>query len=167
MSSTIEGSDDGDREDQLDLGQDDEELPLQPNGHTDHDRSGEDVNDALSHNGEPLSVTQNEAQKSPYVDLAPDGASDGVLSSQQGYPARAPGSVDGTASTPDDTPSLHVSYCRHRIDCSAVLTDRSRDHSARRLAVAHCRFEGTRASAPVRHIALSIYDSSPVSLLRH
>ncbi|KAL1848637.1 Vacuolar protein sorting-associated protein 8 [Paecilomyces lecythidis] len=109
MSSTIEGSDDGDREDQLDLGQDDEELPLQPNGHTDHDRPGEDVNDALSHNGEPLSVTQNEAQKSPYVDSAPDGASDGVLSSQQGYTARAPGSVDGTASTPDDTPSLHGS----------------------------------------------------------
>lgn len=109
MSSTIEGSDDGDREDQLDLDQDDEELPLQPNGHTDHDRPAEDVNDAPAHNGEPLSVTKDEGQKSPYLNSPADVASDGVLSSPRGYTARAPGSVDDTASTPDDTPSLHVS----------------------------------------------------------
>ncbi|KAJ9270156.1 hypothetical protein DTO212C5_3650 [Paecilomyces variotii] len=109
MSSTIEGSDDGDREDQLDLDQDDEELPLQPNGHTDHDRPAEDVNDAPAHNGEPLSVTENEGQKSPYLNSPADVASDGVLSSPRGYTARAPGSVDDTASTPDDTPSLHGS----------------------------------------------------------
>ncbi|KAJ9212474.1 hypothetical protein DTO166G4_5966 [Paecilomyces variotii] len=109
MSSTIEGSDDGDREDQLDLDQDDEELPLQPNGHTDHDRPAEDVNDAPAHNGEPLSVTKDEGQKSPYLNSPADVASDGVLSSPRGYTARAPGSVDDTASTPDDTPSLHGS----------------------------------------------------------
>lgn len=114
MSSTIEGSDDGEREDQLDLGQDDEELSLQPNGHIDHDRSVEEVNDAASHNDESLSVTESQDQKGLYVDSAAEVASDGVLSSQHGQTARAPGSVDDTASTPDDTPSLHV-RCRYHV----------------------------------------------------
>lgn len=105
MSSTIEGCDVWAREDELDLGQEDEAAA---NGIIDHG--------GLSMGGDPMVNGEEESlvldgpdapgteKQSPRTNESPQ-----VL-------AGAFGSPDETASTPDDTPSLHVSLCHFCTD---------------------------------------------------
>lgn len=103
MSSTIEGSDERVREDELDLGQEDE---AQPNGleptQLDDDQTGFDEE-------EPSAVVAGqdtpETPKHTVTNDAPP-------PHHQKLTSVALGSPDETASTPDDTPSLHVSIAR-------------------------------------------------------
>ncbi|KAL1970528.1 hypothetical protein VTN77DRAFT_4172 [Rasamsonia byssochlamydoides] len=110
MSSTNQGSDDGAREDEPDLGQKDDELATQTNGHvgSNYDsnrdtrihKEGEEeqqLDDQLIHNDAPLSVADRNDVPSRLAETETETAS------QQGHP------VDDTTSLPDDTPSLHGS----------------------------------------------------------
>lgn len=113
MSSMAEGSEGWEREDELDLGQD--EHDLQTPGHDaaiDHDYPGPSP--------QKLEPVEAEVEELDTIDNAQDQASEKTLDADgpqlpQTPPPRkaqvnaAPGSVDETASTPDDTPSLHVS----------------------------------------------------------
>lgn len=101
MSSTNEGNDEGAREDELDLGQEDEDLPAHVNGQS------EDADEDI--------VQSNETEE-PTDDL-PSVNVDNYDYDQQDegtphLPPQAPGSADGLSSIPDDTPSLHVSNNR-------------------------------------------------------
>jgi vacuolar protein sorting-associated protein 8 len=101
MSSTNEGSDDGAREDELDLGQQDEELPAHPDGDESH--GTEDIDDMPSVKDRDLqddSVDEGSSQLLPPVSKATDEAS----------------------SIPDDTPSLHVSHAKLLFISICILT---------------------------------------------
>lgn len=164
MSSTIEGSDDGAREDQLDLGQEDEELPLRTKGHVDDDDGQlEEVKDAPLHNGGRLSPADSQDKSGPRAGSVVEVGSDDALSPQH-QPVRAPGSVDETASIPDDTPSLHVRRCLFFLSCMSA--DSCRDLSDRRQAAVHSRFEDLLDPVPAPRIVPSTFDSSP-DCLRH
>jgi hypothetical protein len=98
MSSTNEGIDDGAREDELDLGQEDEDLPAHVNGQSEN--AHEDI------------LGRNETEES--TDDLPSVNVDNQDYDQQDegtphLPPQAPGSADELSSIPDDTPSLHVS----------------------------------------------------------
>jgi hypothetical protein len=106
----IEGSDDRAREDELDLGQEDEgDMQPQSNGISidgmPHEGYGngsmayfeEDLPDVASPNHTPDKSKPRRDTGTNNVPLSP-------RIKQLG----APGSVDETASTPDETPSLHV-----------------------------------------------------------
>jgi hypothetical protein len=115
MSSMAEGSEGWAREDELDLGQD--EHDLQNPGHDgalDHDYPGPSP--------QKPELVEAEAEELDTIDNAQDEASEKTLEANgpqlpQTPPLRqapmnaTPGSVDETASTPDDTPSIHVSGC--------------------------------------------------------
>jgi vacuolar protein sorting-associated protein 8 len=98
MSSTNEGNDEGAREDELDLGQEDEDLPAHVNGKSEdaHDDTvesnfaGESTDDLPSANADNQDYDQQDEGTSH---LPPQGL----------------GSADELSSIPDDTPSLHVS----------------------------------------------------------
>lgn len=115
MSSTNQGSDDGAREDELDLGQEDDELPTQTNGHVETNsgtridseqekEQEQEQDDQLIYNDAPLSVAASDDQLSQRA----GSIAETETASRQGYPVRAAGGVADTASLPDDTPSLHV-----------------------------------------------------------
>lgn len=100
MSSTIEGSDDWAGEDELDLGQEDEVQA--PNGVADHGDSPT--------NGGPI----GDGEEDSSVLHGPDAPATPKRTLQPGESPHPQtgftfGSPDETASTPDDTPSLHVS----------------------------------------------------------
>ncbi|KKA25074.1 Vacuolar assembly/sorting protein VPS8 [Rasamsonia emersonii CBS 393.64] len=116
MSSTNQGSDDGAREDELDLGQEDDELPTQTNGHVETNsgtridseqekEQEQEQDDQLIYNDAPLSVAASDDQLSQRA----GSIAETETASRQGYPVRAAGGVADTASLPDDTPSLHGS----------------------------------------------------------
>lgn len=107
MSSTIEGSDDRAREDELDLGQEDEVQA--PNGILDH---GDSPADGPMVDGEEEPSALHVLDASGTVKFSPQANE----SPQRQVPTGALGSADETASTPDDTPSLHVS-------CGYLLVD--------------------------------------------
>lgn len=108
MSSMAEGNEGREREDELDLGQEDD-LPQQPDhGALALDRQlsrQERVNQGLDavDNAE---VHDRASEKT--VELAGSGLPQTPPSQHAQFNATS-GSVDETASTPDDTPSLHVS----------------------------------------------------------
>ncbi|KAI9931602.1 Vacuolar protein sorting-associated protein 8 [Aspergillus wentii] len=117
MSSMIEGSDDWAREDELDLGQEDEaHFRRTQNGTPDHDhgngspreRAGEEIvgNGSIAYGEEDTPVLNG--HNTAVADVDTD--DDAPLSNRN----RGPGSVDETASTPDDTPSLHGSILSSR-----------------------------------------------------
>lgn len=103
MSFTNEGNDDGPREDELDLGQEDEELPAHANGQS----SDEDEGPALeSHvpEAEEASVAYEDVAKNR--DFQDDSVDEG---SSQLPPHISERGDEASSSIPDDTPSLHVS----------------------------------------------------------
>lgn len=108
MSSLNQGSDDGAREDQLDLGQEEDEVATLTNGHN-HDRGDTTVDqdeterseDQWRLNDAPLSIAASH-DKNESETGSPSG-------STHLLPAVA-GSVEDTSSLPDDTPSLHVRW---------------------------------------------------------
>jgi hypothetical protein len=113
MSSMAEGSEGWDQEDELDLGQDEHDLQAPGrDAALDHDSPGPSPQKL-----EPVEV---EVEDLDTIDNGQDQASEKTLDAdgpqipQTPPPRKAqvnaePGSVDETASTPDDTPSLHVS----------------------------------------------------------
>lgn len=90
MSSTNEGNDEGAREDELDLGQEDEDLPAHVNG------KSEDIVDSYDADLPSVNVDNSDFdQQDQGTPRLP--------------PTQTPGSADELSSVPDDTPSLHVS----------------------------------------------------------
>ncbi|PYH89903.1 golgi complex component [Aspergillus ellipticus CBS 707.79] len=116
MSSMIEASNDWAREDELDLGQDDDEhSPPTRNGFSDHANPQElSSPGSMAYIEEDLPGLASENQ-TPGKSLPPVDAdtTDLPSSPRSGQPG-APGSVDETLSTPDDTPSLHGSVLSSR-----------------------------------------------------
>ncbi|KAF7588636.1 Vacuolar protein sorting-associated protein 8 [Aspergillus hancockii] len=111
MSSMIEGSDDRVREDELDLGQEDEgDIQPQSNGVSvdgmPHEGYG---NGSMAYFEEDLpavaSSNHTPVKSKPRRDAGTNNAPSSPRIKQLG----TPGSFDETASTPDDTPSLHGS----------------------------------------------------------
>jgi hypothetical protein len=104
MSSSNLGGDNGTREDQLDLGQEDDEAVTLTNGHGGGDTTvdpdeAERSEDRLGLDDASLSVSASHDE----IELktsSPGGSSPHL-------PAAA-GSGEDTSSLPDDTPSLHV-----------------------------------------------------------
>ena len=98
MSSTNEGNDEGAREDdELDLGQEDEDLPAHVSGRS------EDAQDDLVEGNQVEEPTDD----LPSVD-AENRDFDLENESSPHLPPQAIGSADELSSIPDDTPSLHV-----------------------------------------------------------
>ncbi|RAL08180.1 CORVET complex membrane-binding subunit VPS8 [Aspergillus homomorphus CBS 101889] len=119
MSSMIEASNDWAREDELDLGPDDD-APSPPtrNGLTDHvvDSHQGSTSDSMAFAVEedlPDLTSENHASSvKPLPAVDPD-TTDLPSTPRSGQPG-APGSVDETLSIPDDTPSLHGSIVSSR-----------------------------------------------------
>lgn len=113
MSSMNEGKDDGAREDELDLDQEDQDqdLPARTNGHVTTNGGGptsrlgtDDVDETGSNQSEDLPViAPDSADDEPQEDITEEGGA------SQSLPRVVPGAED-TSSLPDDTPSLHVSF---------------------------------------------------------
>lgn len=166
MSSTNKGSDDGAREDELDLGQEDHELATPTNGHADRnyddpvdkeEKEDEQQDDQLLHNDAPISVAASDDELSQRVGTLTDTAS------TQGHPIQVAGSVDDTISIPDDTPSLHVCWPYPvLLYGSGISTDlvSHRDLCARLQAVARSPFERLRVLAPALPTVPSTYGFS-------
>lgn len=131
MSSTVEGSGGWAREDALDLGQANEELQPQ---RTDHEpvhingdykkETNEGESASVGGEGDPSVVGEHGLPAEEKEEAAPFPA-DALVeddvpppSQPKGVPGTA-GSIDGTASTPDDTPSLHV--CRDLFPCLSFV----------------------------------------------
>ncbi|EAW08209.1 CORVET complex membrane-binding subunit VPS8 [Aspergillus clavatus NRRL 1] len=110
MSSNIEGSEDREREDELDLGQEDEgPFPPSRNGVLESPGPRERAeNGTTVYTEEDLSpvTTHDYTEKTA---LPADSQTGNLPSTPRLGHLGAPGSVDETASTPDDTPSLHGS----------------------------------------------------------
>ena len=106
----IETSNDWAREDELDLGQeDDEHSPPAHNGVSDHanaQQPPEHGSMAYFEEDLPGVASENHVSGKPSPPVDAD-TTDLPSSPQSGQPG-APGSMDETLSTPDDTPSLHV-----------------------------------------------------------
>lgn len=118
MSSTNEGNDEGAREDELDLGQEDEELST-------HVGKSEDTDEDT--------VVSNTVEE-PVDDLPSVNVDRDFDQQDEGtphLPLQAPGSADELSSIPDDTPSLHVSEHEHTLNTvgsnslglSAIITE--------------------------------------------
>ena len=157
----IETSNDWVREDELDLGQeDDDHSPPTRNGISDHASSQEPSrHDSMAYFEEdiPALVSENHVSGKliPPVDA---GSTDLPSSPRSGQPG-APGSVDETLSTPDDTPSLHVGC--DRVPFVLTPADENRALFCRREAAA--RWPSGALPTPVRvlPIAHSTVASSP------
>lgn len=102
MSSMAEGNEGWSREDELDLGQEDDQQPDQeapdhsvPSPHEPTEEALDTIEHADDHDSDrTVEPTQSFLPETPpprYADWA------------------ATGSIDGTGSNPDDSPSLHVS----------------------------------------------------------
>lgn len=109
-----EGSEAREREHELDLGQgDDISLQLDHGAALDDDRSGPSPQELIEEEEELDTIDDNAqdqtSQKTPIIDSLelPE-----TPPPQRTQLNAYPGSVDETASTPDDTPSLHVSSRR-------------------------------------------------------
>ncbi|KAL5366656.1 Golgi CORVET complex core vacuolar protein 8-domain-containing protein [Aspergillus floccosus] len=122
MSSMIEGSDDRAREDELDLGHAAEEE----NGVGEAFKSQELVDYAsMAHAEDDLPVVASSDQEPAgnHISSISAGTPNASLSPQPGQSGDTPGSIDETASTPDDLPSLHGSLPSSQ--SSSALTLRS------------------------------------------
>lgn len=97
MSSTNEGNDEGAREDELDLGQEDEDLPAHVNGQSEYAGDAAERNDEEEQTDDLSSVDVTNQEFDQQDQSTPR------------LPPQAPGSADELSSIPDDTPSLHVS----------------------------------------------------------
>ena len=98
MSSMNEGSDEGAREDELDLGQEDEELPAHPNGPSSNDGDDGPVDTHPAGDADYMFSANAPSQDDNTLDEA----------STQHLPPVSK-ATDEASSNPDDTPSLHVS----------------------------------------------------------
>lgn len=157
------------REDELDLGQDEHDSQsLGPNTILDHDQPGPSP--------QKPEATEAEVELLDTIDDAQDHAfekaldADGPQLPQTPPPRQAqvdatPGSVDETASTPDDTPSLHVSDCNLR-DADALRPDWCLIEASRVLfclprAAAHWLFGAHHESALAQPTVHLTFVSSP------
>lgn len=107
MSSTNPGSGDEAREDEIGLGDEDEELMRPTNGDIDHDVPSIDAEAGQEKADDQLTPTD-----APASLLDPDDTGSTTLSPRTVDDAQrpfSPGSVEDSTSLPDDTPSLHVS----------------------------------------------------------
>ncbi|CAL5872914.1 uncharacterized protein PFLUO_LOCUS7183 [Penicillium psychrofluorescens] len=105
MGSMMESSEGWTREDELDLGAENqtENLPSQP----DHDAL--DHPSAEAPDAELNTLDDDALDQASERTVEPNAHQRGPRKTQYGELTAAPGSVDETASTPDDTPSLHDS----------------------------------------------------------
>jgi hypothetical protein len=130
MSSNIEGSDDRDREDELDLGQEDEGalMPAENRSLEDDARRDELENGTMAYFEEDLSPETDQNQTPDKTMPSSDTEAASLPVTPRIGQLVAAGSPNETASTPDDTPSLHVGVLAIRmpsIDPLIVLGLRS------------------------------------------
>jgi hypothetical protein len=121
MSSTNSGSGDDAGADEIDLGDEDEELLRPTNGNLDHhassivDETGQEkADDQVTTTDAPVSLLDNDtgsATPSPRV-------VDDELHAQRPF---SPGSLEDSTSLPDETPSLHVSQLEYAHDTSLTV----------------------------------------------
>src|SRR5436190_7828828 len=106
MSSMIEGSDNGAREDELELDHSgDEQLSPTQNGLIDEDEHVANASQVPLLDDEQLSVTNSRDQARPESSTLVEDGSEGPSLAHQN---RTLGSVDDTGSIPDDSPSVQV-----------------------------------------------------------
>jgi len=108
MGSMMESSEGWTREDELDLGPENqtENLPAQP----DQDALDHPTPSAEAPDAELDTLDDDALDQASEKTAEPAAHSRGPRKTQYGELTAASGSVDETASTPDDTPSLHVSH---------------------------------------------------------
>jgi hypothetical protein len=169
MSSMAEGSEGWAREDELDLGQDEHDSPSPG-----YDAALEPEYPGSS--PQKLEPVEAEVEELDTIDNAQDQASEKTLETDgpqlpQTPPLRqapvnaTPGSVDETASTPDDTPSLHVSSCDSGglgvLQPEKYLIDHSRALFCLFRAAVLWLFEARHESAPAQPTVHLNFVSSP------
>ncbi|KAE8403750.1 hypothetical protein BDV37DRAFT_249195 [Aspergillus pseudonomiae] len=110
MSSMIEGSDDRAREDELDLGEEDEgDVQPKTNGASVDGVSPEGYGEgSMAYIEEDLPDVASPNHSFDRRNTQLDAGTGNIPLSPHIRQLGTPGSVDETASTPDDTPSLHV-----------------------------------------------------------
>jgi hypothetical protein len=110
MSSNIESSDDREREDELDLGQEDEGalMPGQNRSLEDDGPRNKLENGTMVYFEEDLSPETDQDQTPDKTIPSSDTEAGNLPVTPRIGQLAAAGSPDETASTPDDTPSLHV-----------------------------------------------------------
>jgi hypothetical protein len=117
MSSNIEGSDDRAREDELDLGQADEGAltPAQTRSVEDDGPREELENGTMAYFEEDISAEADQDQTPEKSMPSSDNEAGNLPATPRISQLVAAGSPDETASTPDDTPSLHVGVLATRM----------------------------------------------------
>lgn len=162
MSSMAEGSEGREREDELDLGPEEDDAQLPDHGALPDLSPQEPLEDELD----------------TIEDHAPDHASEKTVqavvdSLPQTPPQRnseftgAAGSLDETASTPDDSPSLHVSGCLATVHHGRALLTQCRTLSSHRKVAVFCRIEALQKPVLVQPTDPSTYVSNPVYRHHH
>lgn len=156
MSSMAEGSEGWEREDKLDLGQEDS-LSEQ----RDHDALALD-----HHEPSPQEPVEEELDT---IDNGEDQASENTVEAagpdlpqtppaRHADPSAIPGSVDETTSTADDSPSLHVSYAIGAHSGFILIDHRAPLSPPRAVVLSHS--EVPHESAPAQLTGRSISASS-------
>ncbi|RAL00520.1 CORVET complex membrane-binding subunit VPS8 [Aspergillus ibericus CBS 121593] len=167
MSSMIETSNDWVREDELDLGQDDDDhSPPTRNGISDHVNPQElPRHGSMAYFEEELPdlASENNASGKPIPPVDAD-TTDLPSSPRLGQPG-APGSVDETLSTPDDTPSLHGSLLSSR--SSSALALRGSPHLSLSPSPSHRPFDRRFQSRLSSASPVSFRPSSPFLVQLH
>ncbi|KAH3507645.1 hypothetical protein KXV55_003700 [Aspergillus fumigatus] len=151
MSSNIEGSDDRDREDELDLGQENEgALIPAKNGSLGGDGGGnEPENGTMAYFEEDLSPETDQDQTPDRTMPSSDnGAANLPVTPRIGQLAAA-GSPNETASTPDDTPSLHGSILSPQSSSALALRASPRPSPSPSHRPFELRFQSRLSSSPL------------------
>lgn len=138
MSSMAEGSEGREREDELDLGPEEDDSQLPDHGALPDLSPQEPLEDELDTIEDHAPDHASEKTVQAVVDSLPQ-----TPPQRNSEFAGAAGSLDETASTPDDSPSLHVSVALRRCIWGELLTPR-RTLSSRHKVVAFCRIEALR-----------------------
>jgi hypothetical protein len=171
MSFNIEGSRDGVCRDELDLGQQDEDLRPVTNGQVrngDHDPSEEADKGTIAKDESQYTAEGDERVSRQDGSLILSGSEE-ILSIQHYLPEDTVGAAGETASIPDNTPSLHV--CAY-IDLRWLLlllhfADCPRDLFNQHQAAAHLCSNGLLESVLARRTVLLIFGSSLASPHRY
>ncbi|GFF68858.1 hypothetical protein CNMCM8927_006694 [Aspergillus lentulus] len=151
MSSNIEGSDDRDREDELDLGQEDEGalMPAENRSLEDDGRRNELENGTIAYLEEDLSPETDQDQTLDKTMPSSDTEAANLPVTPRIGQLVAAGSPNETASTPDDTPSLHGSVLSSQSSSALALRASPRPSPSPSHRPFELRFQSRLSSSPL------------------
>ncbi|GIC93997.1 CORVET complex membrane-binding subunit VPS8 [Aspergillus udagawae] len=151
MSSNIESSDDREREDELDLGQEDEGalMPGQNRSLEDDGPRNELENGTMAYFEEDLSPETDQAQTPDKTIPSSDTEAGNLPVTPRIGQLAASGSPDETASTPDDTPSLHGSVFTSQNSSALALRASPRSSPSPSHRPFELRFQSRLSSSPL------------------